>query len=512
MSIESRKVIAKNTLMLYFRMAVTLLISLYISRVILDALGFVDYGLYNVVGGVVVMFTFLNGSLSNATQRFLNYGIGKKGTEHINMVFSSSIYIHMVISILILIVAETFGLWFVYNKLVIPEERFETCLWIYQFSIINCIFGIIGAPYQALIISYEKMGAFSYISILEFVLKLGVANMVASSRYDRLFLYAFLLLIVSLLILIIKIGYCRWRVPSAKFIWRVRKQFYYSIGSFSGWSLVGSLALIGINQGVNILINMFYGPAVNAARAIAVQIQAALSGFSRNIQMASNPQIIKNYAAGDLNHMHYLMTKSAKFSFFALFTISLPIMMDMDFLLDIWLKDVPEYTSEFAVLLLIISLLDCTTGPLISSVNATGKIRNYQLTIGMILLSIVPVLYVILKITTISPIFVIVFILFSDIVALIARLLFCKKQIKLDMAKFVKDVYGRILLLVVVTIPFVWFCHHYLSHNIIMVFLSFVISVVLILTAIYFVGMTNGERTTMKRFVMGKVKSQKWGR
>lgn len=484
-------------------MTITMLISLYTSRVVLNALGFVDYGLYNVVGGVVVFFTFLNGSLSSATQRFLNYGIGKnEENDDVDVIYSTSIIIHIIISMIIILLAETIGLWFVYNKLVIPTERFEVCFWVYQFSIISCICSIIGAPYQALIIANERMDAYACISICESLLKLAVALLIASCQYDHLFAYAILLMLISLLVLLAKFFYCKIRLFWINFRIVIRRDYFYKIGGFSAWNLIGSLALVGVNQGSNILLNLFFGPVVNAARAVAVQVRAAINGFSMNIQTAFNPQIVKTYAASEFDDMHYLLIKSAKFSFLALFIISLPVLIEIDYILHLWLKEVPNYSSVFITLLVIISLIDSTTGALTMSVNATGKIRDYQLTVGLIILSIIPISYLLLRFYNLSPLIVFIVMLIVDIIAVVVRMKYCQKQLKMNVIRFIKEVYGRGMAVVLISVPLPCLLRLTMDSGIMRLIVVFIVSVIVTLFAIYRFGITQSERITVKCYII----------
>lgn len=497
----SRRVIARNTLLLYVRMAVTMIISLITSRVVLDSLGIEDYGLYNVIGGVVIMFTFLNGSLASATLRFLNFGLGKQSGTRVSIVYSSSIIIHILISLVIVLLSETIGLWFVHNKLVIPPNRFEIALWVYQLSILTCVANVMSAPFHAVIIANERMGAFAYISILESILKLGVALLIFNCIFDHLLVYAFLIMLINFVICIIKALYSKRAAGEIKMHWKINKSILRKLGSFSAWNLIGSLALMGVTQGTNMLLNMFYGPVVNAARAIAVQVQAAVSGLSKNIQTAATPQIMQSYAGRDYEYMHYLIVKCAKYSFFALFTLALPIIIEIKPILSIWLKEVPPYTAEFVVILMIISLIDSTTGPLISSVNATGRIRNYQLSVGLIILSVVPISYIALKLFKIDPMVVFIITLLVDMVALIVRLLFCKKQVNLNVVEFLKTVYGRVLMVVMLSVPLPLFCHQFINGGVARLIAVFFVGVITTLAVTYGVGMTKGERKTMNNYI-----------
>ena len=353
---ENNKRIAKNTLLLYGRMLLTMAISLYTSRVILKVLGVEDFGIYNVVGGIISMFAFINGGMVAATQRYITFEIGSGNTNQLKKVFSTSLQIHAIISVIIIILGETVGLWFLLEKLVIPESRMSAAIWVYQLSIVACIVNIMSIPYNADIIAHEKMSAFAYISIVEVVLKLLIVYMLVFSPLDKLIVYAVLLLVVQIAIRLIYTTYCKKHFEETSYSKCCDKSLVKEMASFAGWSFWGSLAGILYTQGLNMMLNIFFGPVVNAARAIAVQVQSAVQQFVTNFQMAINPQITKSYAKGDLNQMHNLMFRSARFSFLLLLLITLPVLLETNFLLTVWLKTVPENTFIFTQIKIYIEL------------------------------------------------------------------------------------------------------------------------------------------------------------
>ena len=316
---DNNKRIAKNTLLLYVRMLFMMGISLYTSRVVLNTLGIEDYGIYNVVGGVVAMFGFINGSMSSATQRYITFALGKGDKQRLQTVFSTTLQIHTLIALIIILLGETIGLWFLYNKMQIPADRMDAAFWVLQCSIISTVVMIVSVPYNADIIAHEKMSAFAYISILEVVLKLMIVYMLVIFSFDKLILYSFLILSIQVLIRFCYSIYCNRHFEETKYknVWD--KSLFKEMTGFAGWSMFGNLAGVLFNQGLNMLLNVFFGPVVNAARGVAVQVQNAVQQFVGNFQMALNPQITKTYAQGDLESMHKLMYRSAKFSFF--FTI-----------------------------------------------------------------------------------------------------------------------------------------------------------------------------------------------
>src|SRR5690554_2679044 len=383
--------------MLYFRMILTMLVSLYTSRVILNTLGVEDYGIYNVVGGVVSMFAFFNSAMSSATQRFLSYEIGKGDFVQLRKTFNATQIIHICIAVFIFILAETVGLWFVKNYLVIPPERLNAAIWVYHFSVLSFMVSIIQVPYNATIIAHERMNVYAYVSIIEVLLKLLIVFMLTWITYDKLILYGILHFGVMFLIAAIYRIYTRKNFEESKFEVVKDKGLYKTLISYSGWNLFGNIAGVAQGQGINIILNIFFGPVVNAARGIATQVQSAVNSFVSNFQMAVKPQIIKSYAANEKDYMISLIIQSSKYSFYLLFILSLPIILEVDQILKIWLITVPEYASIFTVLVLVIILINSISGPLMTAVQAAGKIAIYQAVIGTLLFLTLPISYVFLK-------------------------------------------------------------------------------------------------------------------
>lgn len=389
--------IAKNTGLLYIRMLFTMGVSLYTSRVVLNALGVVDFGIYNVVGGVVAMLGFLNGALSSSTSRFLTYELGKKNFDQLKKVFSTTLTIHIALALIILIFAETFGLWFLLNKLVIPHDRMTAALWVYQFSILTCLVSITQVPYNASIIAHEQMNIYAYVSIVEAVLKLLIVYLLVLTGFDKLKAYAVLMFLVGITIAMTYRIYCIRTYSECHYSFQWDKEIYTSIASFSGWSLSGSFTYILLTQGSNILLNMFFGPVVNASRAIAVQVNAAISAFVGNFRMASNPQIVKFYAGNEKQKMKNLVISTTKFSFYLLLFLELPVLLESQMILHIWLGIVPDYALIFMQLTLVDTLITIFDTCLYFVFNAMGRLRENAIISPLIGIWILPVSYVLFK-------------------------------------------------------------------------------------------------------------------
>lgn len=389
--------IVKNTLFLYFRMLLTLGVTLYTSRVVLNNLGVEDFGIYNVVGGVVTMMAFLSGAMSSATQRFLAFELGNNNFKQLAKVFKMSLNIHWLIVLMVIFVAQTLGLWFVNHQLVIPPERLVAANWVFQCALFSFCCTVLGVPYNAAIIAYEKMSAFAYISIIDVLLKLTVVFLLAAYDGDKLQLYALLLAVVSLLSLGCYYAYARRHFAAVRFSWYWNASLFKTLFSYTGWNLFGNLAGVAANQGVNILLNLFFGAAVNAARAIAFQVNSAITGFVTSLQMSINPQIIKSYASDNHNYMLQLVFSGARYSFFLLYMLAIPFLLQTEVILKVWLGILPEHAVEFCRLVIIDSLIVCLSGTLMTAFQATGKIKKYQMVVGLIILCNLPVSYLFLK-------------------------------------------------------------------------------------------------------------------
>ncbi len=484
--------------MLYFRMILTMVVSLYTSRVILNTLGVEDYGIYNVVGGVVSMFTFFNSAMSSATQRFLSYEIGRGDFVQLRKTFNATQIIHIGIAVLIFILAETVGLWFVKTYLVIPAERLEAAIWVYHFSVLSFMVSVIQVPYNATIIAHERMNVYAYVSIIEVTLKLLIVFMLTWITFDKLKIYGILHFCVVFIIAAIYRVYTRRNFQESRFEVVKDKKLYKTLISYSGWSLFGNVAAVAQGQGVNIILNIFFGPVVNAARGIAVQVEGAVNSFVTNFQIAVNPQIIKSYAANEKEYMTSLVIRSSKFSFYLLFLLSLPIILEIDQILKMWLINVPSYAPIFTVLILVVILITSISGPLKIAVQATGKIAFYQAAIGTLLILILPISYGFLKFGY-PPEVTLYVTIGIEIIALIFRFFFLKKLLHFPVFHFIKAVIIKNIIIVLLSTSLPLIVRNSLDENIWRLFFVTCIALIWNAIVIYYIGLNKSEQMIVRQ-------------
>lgn len=390
----ANKRIAKNTVFLYLRMFFAMGVSLYTSRVVLDTLGVIDYGVWNVVAGVIAMFSFLNTSMSTATSRFLMFELGKDSKEGVQKVFSSACTIHLLVALFVMVLGETIGLWFLQNKLVIPEERLFAANIVYQIAILSTMISITQVPYNASIMANEKMDVYAYIEMANICLRLFIVFALIIIPFDKLVVYGILTLFVSFSIAMTYRFYCSCHFFGCKYIlskdWTVIKPML----SFSGWDLYGNLSVVARTQGVNMLLNMFFTAAMNAASGIASQVQGAVMGFAGNVVQAFRPQIVKSYASADYRRMSQLISKAAQYTTMLLLLFTIPLCMEIDYVLSLWLKEVPKYAAIFCIYTLIFNVFTNIAGCVVYGVHATGKIKRVCIINGSLYILVIPISYI----------------------------------------------------------------------------------------------------------------------
>lgn len=448
---ENSRRIVKNTLMLYVRMLVLMLIGFYTSRVVLGALGESDYGVYNVVGGVVAMFTVISGALNSAISRFITFELGKgedksiSRASQLNKVYSTAVLIQAAIALIVAAVAEPVGIWFINNEMTIAPERIPAATWVLHFSVLSFVINLLSVPQMASITAHESMSAYACIGLLDGFLRLMVAFLILRAPFDRLISYSALMAVVVLIVRIAYGVYCRRNFEECRFRPVFDARLVREMFSFAGWNFIGVSSGVLRDHGGNILVNLFFSPAMNAARGVAMQVFNALQGFVTNFMTAVNPQITKSYAAADYDYLFALIRKSSKMSFYLLFVIALPVLFNTEYLLGIWLKDVPQGTVLFVQLFLIFALSESLSNPMITAMLATGRIRNYQIIVGGIQLMNLPVSYVLLKVGASAQSTVAVAITISQI-CFFVRLYLLKRETGYGAVEHIKKVYFNVLM------------------------------------------------------------------
>ena len=498
------RTIAKNTLMLYVRMIFLLLVGFYASRVVLDSLGEDDYGIYGVVGGVVAMFSIISGALSSAVSRFITFEMGKGGKADLNKVYSTSVLIQILLSFLIVAFCEPVGIWFIRNEMTISPDRIPAALWVLQFSILSFVVNLMSVPQMASITAHEKMSAYAYIGILDGILRLGVALLIVHSPTDRLVWYS-ALMACSVVVVRMAYGvYCRMHFPECRFRLIFEKGLVKEMFSFAGWNFIGVTSGVLRDQGGNILVNIFFTTAMNAARGVAVQLNGAVQGFVTNFMTAVNPQITKSYASGDRDYMLSLVKKSSRMAFFLLFILALPMLFNTEYLLELWLKEVPEHSVVFVRLFLIFALSESLSTPLITAQLATGNIRNYQIIVGGLQLLNLPVSYLFLKYGAPAQSTVAVSIVISQI-CLIARLMLLRKMVGLSPKEFLGQVYARVMAVSAVSVVFPLLLAGMIQEG----FAGFCLSVLLCVAcagvSILYIGCTKNERKEVISMILSRL-------
>jgi O-antigen/teichoic acid export membrane protein len=477
-----------------------MLVSLYTVRVVLNTLGVEDYGIYNVVAGVVTMFGFLSGSMATASQRYFSFELGRGDFEQLKKVFSLSLFIYILIGIAILLLGETIGLWFVSNKLVIPLERKSAALWVYQFSIISFLFTMLTSPYMAMIIAYEDMNIYAYVSIGEALFKLGIVFLLQAISWDKLILYGILMLAVVVTITAIYRAICIKKYNACKFSFYWNKGLFKEIAGYSGWNMFGASAGIFKNQVVNIMLNQFFNPVVVAARSIAAMVDSAAVSLSQNFSTAIRPQIIKSYAAEQKEAMFSLVFRGAKGTYLLMYLFVLPLVLEMPIVLTLWLKNPPEYTVLFTRLMLFDVLINSLSYPIMAAAHATGKIRLYQAVVGGILLLNVPVVWIILFMGAPAYSAMIVAIILTFI-ACIMRLLILKVLIDYSIRQFLRMVILPICVISVVSAILPIILCYILPQNILRLFLVTGLSIMSVSVYSYSIGLNKEEQGKIKSII-----------
>ena len=498
---ENSKRIAKNTLLLYIRLIFTMAVGLFTSRVILATLGVEDYGVYNVVAGFVMMFSFFTSSLGAAISRFLTYELGKGESGKLQRIFSTSVNVQLLLSLAILILAEAIGVWFVNHKLNIPADRLYAANWAFQCAILSFIFNLISVPYNAAIIAHERMSAFAYISILEVTLKLAIVYVLYISPIDKLITYSILFAFVGLVIRLVYGGYCRKHFAECRYQAVIDKPMLKEITGFAGWNLLGSGAYLFNTQGVNIVMNLFFGVTVNAARGIATQVEGVVRQFVTNFTTALNPQITKSYAAGNMEYMYTLVCRGAKYSYFLMLVFAVPFMFEADIILKLWLDNVPEYTSIFLRLTMIGTLCDVLGNSTANACWATGKVKKYYLWVGSIGSLVFFISYGLFAFGFPAYTSYVVFIVIY-IILIFVKLYLIKGLIDFPVAMFYKETLLRILPVTVCTFMITSFSYGILEESTGRMLFTVLLSTIALGISTFLFGLEQSERQIVKNKIV----------
>lgn len=476
-------------------------VTLYTSRVLLKALGVDDYGLYNVVGGIVSMFSFLNGSLSAATSRFITVEIGRNDQVRLSKVFSTAIVTHVIIALIIVILSETVGLWFLYKKMIIPADRLTAAFWVYQISILSSFFTLTQVPYNALIIAHEEMSVYAYVGVVEALLRLLIVFLIIISPLDKLIFYAVLLCFINVMILMYYRLYCNKKYPICRAKYSTDRSLLKEMLSFAGSDIIGQMSVLAQGQGLNLLLNTFFGPTVNAARAIAYQVQGAVTQFSNNFMTAVKPQIIKQYTEGRIEDMMNLVMNSSCFSYYLMWIISLPIMLKAPYILKLWLGSYPDHTVSFLVLVLVLCLIQTIKTPRTTVFHATGHIKLTNMIVGSVLCMALPIAYVLLRMG-LKPESAFVAAITTMVFSEFASVFILKKYIKYSISQYMLNVHLRCLLVsaVSVIVPYI-FVRSLSTDDFLHLLYTILISTASIVLTVWSLGLNKSMRQKMKTYL-----------
>lgn len=495
--------IAKNTLLLYIRQILVMAVGLYTVRKILEVLGVEDYGIYNVVSGTVSMFGFLSGAMAIGSQRFFSFYLGKQDIEGLKRVFHNTLTIYVFLSLVIVLLAESIGIWFINNKLVIPDNRLFAANIIFQVSLLSFVASIMSSPFMASIMSHEDMGVYARVSIIEVFMKLAVVFALVFSPFDKLISYSLLLFTTGLIVLLIYLIYCKRHYSECTFRLRYDKVIVSDIASFSGWNLFGNFAWIVKNQGISFLLNIFFGPVMNAAQNLATQIRSIIHTFATNFTNAVQPQIVKSYARKDYDSMFRLMSSASKLSFLLMAVLVIPVILNVEFILDLWLVEVPEYAVVFTQIMLIEASLESMSTPVAAANQATGKIKYYQMIIGILGIMNLPLSYIALKMEANAEMVYIISLLLQSAIALHRALYLRKIREGIGI-----QVIGKIYLPCIITGTIAFMICNYLYNSPVNLFntlLTCVYEALIVVVLGYFMILNKDERAFVKRFLLNKI-------
>jgi O-antigen/teichoic acid export membrane protein len=482
-------------------------VSLYTVKVVLNTLGAVDYGIYNVVGGVVSMFSFLSGTMASASQRFFAFELGRKNYEQLKKTFSMTMTIYAMIAVVILILSETVGLWFLNTRMTIPPERMEAANCIYQFSILSFMMTMFTVPYNASIIAHERMNVYAWVSIIEVVLKLAIVYILVVFSADKLKLYAVLTFSVTTLVTLIYRTYCKRKFEECRFSFCWDKKLLKEIINYSGWSLLGNSVSVVRNQGISILMNIFFNPVVNAAQAIATQINVTLMNFTNNFYTAVRPQIVKNYSSNNINELSKLIYSSAKYAYYLMFLLSIPIIFETQYILGLWLKNIPQYTVIFTQIIIINTLIEVINSPIIATIQATGNLKWYQLTTATVQLLLLPLAYICYKFN-LPPYCAYYVMILLSLIGNVPRLIIFHKITSVSAFDYLKKVILNICIVSIIAIIPLMALYQCFDETFLRMFLVLLYDLFIVPIIIYFVGLERNERTYIIHYIHYQIENK----
>lgn len=490
----NNKRIAKNSLFMSIRMVIVLLISLYTTRVILKVLGVEDYGIYNVVCGFVSLFAMLNTSMSNGIQRFYNFEYGKNGEEGANRVYCLSFYIQIIICIIVVTLVESIGLWYLHSKMVIPADRMFAAECIFHFSVLSFVFVILQAPYNAAIMAHERLDYFAFLGIVDAILKLGIVFLIPYLTVDQLILYGIFTTCISIFNFTLSFLYCKKNFKEIHLQHIFDKQMFRSMLAFSGWNLFGSFSGMMQEQGINLVINFYFGPIVNAARGVANQINSGIESFVANVTVPVRPQIVQSYARGDLVRMMQLMFSISKLSCCFLLMMAIPVSLEINNVLQIWLGDnIPSYAAPFTIIILYSSLISNLNSATSNVVHATGKMKHYQFWGTIIKISCVPLAFLILKLHP-NPNWALIVMMVCRLLGHIVGLFIVKRLVDLSIHDYCIKVILPICIVFVISFPISCLPHSFITNDIIRLLCVIGISIISVILSTFFIALNNGEK------------------
>lgn len=502
MSDNSR--IAKNTIFMYVRMAITMFVGLYTSRVVLRVLGVEDYGLYNVIGGIIALFAVLNNALINTTSRFITISLARGDIIDTRQTFNMAFLMHCAVALFLIVIGETVGLWYLNNKLVVPVGREFAAAWLYQFTIVSAVLATVNVPYNACVVAHEEINIYAILQVIDSIMRLGIVFIIQIAPHDKLIFYAVLMLLVMVFNFLFNYVYCQKKFKEVKFLVYWDRKKFKEILKFVGWALFGNFSNMFYTQGINLMLNAFCGPAVNAARGIAVQVQGVVAQMANNVQTAINPQILKTYSTNDLDRMHMLICASSRFCYYLLLVFSLPIMLEANYILQLWLGIVPAHTVSFIRLTLMTVLLDAFINPMFTANLASGRLNIYYIPVSVVSVLFMFMTYYAIK-CTLMPESTFLCYLAMVALGLVVRVFVMRKQVQLRPSVYVKAAIlpATVVTLLASVLPVA--SHLMVQGNTARLFVTLMTSVVSMVVVVYSVGITRQERFVAIQFARNKL-------